>query len=153
MLYYRHKSRRREEQGLLVMKNFVSIALTVVNTKSAATCYETMIAYHCFTGSDVVLQRYVLIENSKILIHTFTFHPTSTRLATNRNLTGYPIRQLFILCSMVDGHRNHISASEVCKETDTNADCDVSGAPELARTLLNGIKAAYSKLKTSLKGA
>ena len=62
------------------MKNLVSIALTVVKTKSAATRYETMIAYHSFTGSDVVLQRYVFIENSKILIHTFTLNKSSTPL-------------------------------------------------------------------------
>ena len=31
----------------------MSIALTVVKTKSAATHYETMIASHSFTGSDV----------------------------------------------------------------------------------------------------
>ena len=31
----------------------MSIALTVVKTKSAATHYETMIVSHSFTGSDV----------------------------------------------------------------------------------------------------
>jgi hypothetical protein len=38
---------------MTVTRNLISIALTVVKAKSAAVHYETMIASHAFTGSDV----------------------------------------------------------------------------------------------------
>jgi hypothetical protein len=41
------------ERGVAVTQNLVSIAITVVKANSAAIHYETMIAAHAFTGSDV----------------------------------------------------------------------------------------------------
>ena len=41
------------DRGIAVTQNLVSIALTVVKAKSAAVHYETMVAAHAFTGSDV----------------------------------------------------------------------------------------------------
>ena len=153
----------------------MSIALTVVKTKSAATHYETMIASHSFTGSDVGELRHSRKQFSAILraaetwcdrqIADYLSTPLpSTKLSPHYYATcdkSTPNRisnQAILLCLMVGGHRKAIavSAKEVYNETDTNVDGDVNGAqaPELANTLFNEIKAAYPKVEeTTLKGA
>ena len=153
----------------------MSIALTVVKTKSAATHYETMIASHSFTGSDVgelghsrkqfsaILRAAGIWCDREIADYLSTRLP-STKLPPHYYVTcdkSTPNRisnQPIMLCPMVDGHRKAIavSAQEVCKETDTNGGGVVSGAhtPELAKTLFDEIKAAYPKVEeTTLKGA
>lgn len=157
------------------MQNLVSIALMVVKTKSAALHYETLVASHAFTGSDVGELGHGRKQFSDILraaevwcdkqVATFLSTPlASTELPPHYYATAdksTPNRisnQAVMVCPMVEGHRKAIavSAPEVYKTTETNVDGDVSGAnaPELAKTVYQEVKDAYPTIEEStIKGA
>ena len=134
-----------------------------------------MVASHSFTGSDVGEVGHSRKQFSAILraaevwcdkqVAEFLSSPLpSTKLPPHYYATcdkSTPNRvsnQAILLCPFVDGHRQAIAVSsqEVYKETDNDIDDDVSGAhaPELAKTLFDEVKAAYSTVEeTIMKGA
>ena len=172
---YQQECKRREERDLRVTSNLVCIALSVVKAKSAATHYETMVAAHSFTGSDVGEIGHGRKQFSAILraaevwcdkqVAEFLSSPLpSTKLpphyyATCDKFTPNRIsNQAILVCPFVNGRRQAIAVSsqEVYKEGDNQVDGDVSGAhaPELAKTLFDEVKAAYPTIEdTTIKGA
>ena len=152
------------ERGVTVTQNLVSIAMTVVKAKSAAIHYETMVAAHAFTGSDVGELGHSRKQFNEILrcayvwcnreIAKFLRKPlASTRLplhfyvtcdkATPNRLTNQPV----MVCPVVNGKREAIavSSSEVYHEADNDVEGDVNGstAAEWARIVYDEIKKAY----------
>ena len=159
------------ERGVTVTQNLVSIAMTVVNDKSAAIHYETMVAAHAFTGSDVGELGHSRKQFNEILrcadvwcnreIAKFLRKPlASTRLpphfyvtcdkATPNRLTN----QAVMVCPVVNGKREAIavSSSEVYHEADNGVEGDVNGstAAEWARMVYGEIKKAYPAIEDKI---
>ncbi len=149
--------------------------MTVVRTKSAALHYETLVASHASTGSDVgeighgqkqfiaILRAAEVWCDRQIAIFLSTPLP-STKLPPHFYVTAdksTPNRisnQAVMICSMVAGRQKAIavSAPEVYEPAESGIDGDVSGAhaPELATTIYQNVKDVYSTIQdSSLQGA
>ena len=113
---------------MTVTRNLISIALTVVKAKSAAVHYETMIASHAFTGSDVGEFSHSRKQFSDILqcadawcnrqVSNYLCTPlASTKLPPHYYVTcdkATPSRitnQAVMICSVVNGYRQAIAVS------------------------------------------
>jgi hypothetical protein len=152
------------ERAVAVTQNLVSIAITVVKAKSAAIHYETMIAAHAFTGSDVGEFGHGRKQFNEILrcaevwcnreISKFLCKPLpSTRLPPHYYVTcdkATPARltnQAVMVCPVIYGKREAIavSSSEVYHEANNEVEGDVSGstAAEWAIMIYDEIKKAY----------
>ncbi|CAB3987113.1 Hypothetical predicted protein [Paramuricea clavata] len=159
-----YEYRKRMECGVAVTQNLVSIAITVVKAKSAAIHYETMIAAHAFTGSDVGEFGHSRKQFNEILrcaevwcnreIAKFLCKPLpSTRLPPHYYITcdkTMPTRltnQAVMVCPVINGKREAIAvnSSEVYHEANNEVEGDVSGstAAEWARMVYDEIKKAY----------
>lgn len=162
---------KREERGLSVTENLVTIAMTVVKTKSAALHYDTLVIPHASTGSDVGelahgrKQFVALLRAAEVWcdrqIAMFLSTPLpSTKLPPHFYVTAdksTPNRisnQAVMVCPIIAGHQKAIAinAPEVFESTESDIDGDVSGAhaPELATTIYQNIKNAYSTIQDSL---
>ena len=160
-----------EERGLSVTENLVAIAMTVVKTKSAALHYETLVASHASTCSDVGelghrrKQFIALLRAAEVWcdrqIAMFLSTPLpSTKLPPHFYVTAdksTPNRisnQAVMVCPIVAGHRLAIAvcAPEVYESVESGIDGDVSGAnaPELATTIYQNVKNAYPTIQDSL---
>ena len=55
LFYYKveHSNKKLDKRGLNVSKNLVRVALSVVESKCAAIHFETQVAAHIATGSDM----------------------------------------------------------------------------------------------------
>ena len=89
---------KREERGLSVTENLVAIAMTVVKAKSAASHYETPVALHASTGSNLGE-----LGHSNVSLNTFAF-PQSFLLIfmlqlINLRQIEFPIKQSWFVPS------------------------------------------------------
>ena len=162
------------DRGIAVTENLVSIALTVVKAKSAAVHYETMVAAHAFTGSDVGELGHSRKQFNEILrcadvwcnreVSKYLSEPLpSTKLPPHYYVTcdkSTPSRitnQAIMVCPVIDGQRKAIavSSSEVYNDAKNDIDGDVRGAtaPELAKMLYDEIAEAYSIEESVIRGA
>lgn len=151
-------------RAMAVTQNLVAIALTVVKTKSAASHYETMVATHAFTGSDVgefahgrkqftaILRSaevFVNREISKFLQETLpsTKLPPHFYVTTDKSTPHRMTNQAIMICPMVDGKRQAIAVScpEVYHNAGTEIEGDVAGAASdlLAESIYEEIKNAF----------
>ena len=140
-----------EERVLSVTENLVAIAMTVVKTKSAALHYETLVASHASTGSDVRelghgrKQFIALLRAAEVWcdrqIAMFLSTPLpSTKLPPHFYVTAdksTPNRisnQAVMVCPIIAGHRQAIavSAPEVYESAESGIDGDVSGLMHLS---------------------
>ena len=152
------------ERGVAVTQNLVSIAITVVKATSAAIHYETMIAAHAFTGSDVgefghgrkqfnEILRCAGVWCNREIAKCLCKPLPSTRLPPHYYVTcdkATPTRltnQAVMVCPVINGKREAIavSSSEVYHEANNEVEGDVSGstAAEWVRMVYDEIKKAY----------
>ncbi len=159
---------------MAVTQNLISIALTVVKAKSAAVHYETMVASHAFTGSDVGEFSHSRKQLNDILrcADAWCNREVSKYLCTSLPATKLPphyyatcdkatpsriTNQAVMICPIVNGHRQAIAVSspEVYNNANNEVEGDVSGAtaPELAQMLFDEIKKAYFVEESVIRGA
>lgn len=175
LVQYEQEKKRRKSRSQEVTENLVSIALTVVKTKTAAVHYETMVASHHFTGADVgefghsrkqfsgILQSadvWVNRQTAEFLIKPLpsTRLPPHFYVTSDKSTPHRVTNQAIMLCPMIEGKREAIavSAPEVYHESDTGKEGDVSGgeSQELARSLYSEIRKAYPSIPEEvIKGA
>lgn len=164
---YEQEQKRRKSRAQEVSENLVSIALTVVKTKTAAVHYETLIASHHFTGADVgefghgrkqftgilhCADVWINLQTAEFLRKPLpsTRLPPHFYVTSDKSTPHRVTNQAIMLCPMIDGKREAIavSAPDVYHETETGKKGDVSGgeSEELAKSLYNEIHKAYPSI-------
>ena len=148
-----------------VMENLVGIAISTIKSKSAARHFETMIAAHQFTGSDVGDFGHSRKNFPAILkaANVWFNQQTTNFLRSSLPSTGLPphfyvtcdkstpkrlTNQAIVLCPMIAGKREAIvvSSPEVYQPNDSGTDGDVQGASAdvLSKALYHEIFKAFT---------
>lgn len=165
-LQFAEEQKRHKKRGKAVTENLVRIAITVVKSKCAAQHYETMVAAHSSTGSDVGELNHSRKQFIEILravevwtdreISKFLMNPLpSTRLPPHFFVTldkSTPQRvtnQAVLICPVVNGHREAIAVSSpavyYANQDGNNPEGNVSGglASQLADRAYNEVRNSY----------
>lgn len=167
---------RRKDRAIKATENIVLVALNLIETKTAARHYETNIACHIATGSDmgdmshgrkqmneVLRAAEIHIDRSvsKFLQESLpsTHLPPHFHVCCDKSTIHRITNQAIMLCPLVEGRRRAIpvSASKVYSVSKENEEStnEVSGAcaPELANSVYDSIKSTYGLKEDALSAS
>ena len=162
--------KRLEKRGVNVMRNLVRVALSVVESKCAATHFKTQIAAHISTGSDMgdighsrkqfndilrATEIYLDKQFEEYLLSPLqnTLLPPHFCALADKSTVHRVTNQGVVITTMVQGIKTPIAvqAPAVYHGADDQSE-SVTGAcaPELAETMFDTIKKAYPGLADTL---
>lgn len=171
--------KKRQARGDMVTQNLIRIALGVIKSKSAAQHFESQIAAHVSTGSDlgdfghsrnhfneIIAAMNVWIDRQTALFLSKPLESTSFPphffITADKSTPGRLSNQAVMICPMVNGERVAIPVnSPIVYSSKEGADIgDVSGATasELANQIIDTITKAFGSdcpdfnLKSSWQG-
>lgn len=152
-----------------VTENLIRIALSVVNVKAAALHYETLVASHQLTGSDVgefshgrkqfsailrCANLWINRETAKFLSSPLpsTKLPPHFYVSSDKSTPSRITNHAIMICLMVDGKRCAIpvNAPEVYTKSDDDGDVSGADAKELATNLYKELENAYSSISKEM---
>ena len=162
-----------EKRGTHVIKNIVRVALTVVKSKCAAKHFETQIASHISTGSDmgeighsrkqfngILRATEIYLDNQ---IEEYLLTPLKNTLLpphfcglADKSTVHRITNQCVVITTMVNGLKTAIAVQapavyHIADEEQPSAGITGANAPELADAMFQALKAAYPKLADKLQ--
>ena len=156
---------RLEKRGINVARNLVRVALSVVESKCAVTHFETQIAAHVSTGSDMgdighsPKQFIDILRATKIYLDKQmqeylqtplqnTLLPPHFCALADKSTVHRVTNQAVVITTMLQGIKTPIAvqAPGVYHADDQSESVTGACAPELAETMFDTIKMAYPGL-------
>lgn len=165
---------RRKDRAVKATENIVLVALNLIETKTAARHYETSIACHIATGSDMgdmshrmkqmneilrAAEIYIDRSVSKFLQERLpsTHLPPHFYVSCDKSTIHSITNQAIMLCPLVEGRRRAIpvSASKVYSVSKEDEESTIPGAcaPELANSVYDSIKSTYGLKEDALSAS
>ena len=166
---------RRKDRAVKATENIVLVALNLIETKTAARHYETSIACHIATGSDMgdmshgrkqmneilrAAEIYIDGSVSKFLQEPLpsTHLPPHFYVSCDKSTIHRITNQAIMLCPLVEGRRCAIPVSaskvySVSKEDEESNEVSGACAPELANSVFDSIKSTCGLKEDALSAS